>query len=133
MLFTLLETFANDYGFIFKEEIDLEKHFVLKIDPTTSLKIREIPKGFSLESTLCLVPKDLQEELLILLMKANFLGQGTDRGMLAISQNGLDFLYRKNVQESLSRGELKEHIEQFVNYLNYWKSRINEEIRKKAS
>lgn len=131
MLEHLLLELSKRYHFSLKEESLPKKWFYLSIDATTSLKFNELESGFTIESLICQTPKELKEDLLILLMKANFLGQGTQGAMLALSETGSSLIFKKDIEQNLSYIEFKEKIEEFVNYLNYWKKRINEEIQKK--
>lgn len=133
MLKQYLTTLAARFSFPLEEKEKPERLFLLTIDEETKLTFIETSSGFKVNSLITETPKDLSEELLILLLKANFLGQGTKGGVIGLSEFETHFLFTKVVDEISSDLEFKEMVEDFVNYLNYWKSRINEELQKSHS
>lgn len=101
--------------------IDREKGAMISIHPDYLLQIQDLDPGFSLQSKIEEVPIKKREEFYIYLMRANYLGQGTGGARIGIDANekfltlSLGFSYEMNYQT------FKESIEDFVNYVAYWR------------
>jgi hypothetical protein len=117
----------------FTEKLDLplnlektnDGYYSVLLNPETELFFRDLNPGFTCRSPIGLLPKEGPiEDLYILLMKANFLGQGTKGAAIAIDENVKNILFTFSISEQLNYRLFKEHVEDFVNYLNYWKKRI---------
>ena len=93
---------------------------------------KELQTGFTCKSLIAEIPKENPlEDLYILLMRANFLGQGTKNGAIAIDENVKNIIFTMSVPEDLQYRLFKDKVEEFVNYLNYWKKCITDEKYKK--
>lgn len=130
MLETLVNQLSSNYQFPIEFFKEPSRHYILKIDQDTALTFRELEKGFLIQSAVDLAPKENAEELFLLLLKANFLGQGTKGSYLALNESGETLLFLHEQTNQLNYPQFKEKIEEFVNYLNYWKLRVKEEIKK---
>ena len=115
-----LEKLCGEIG-IECPKIESEKGALLTINPEFSLTVHALSPGFSLQSKIAPPPKTKREDLFIYLMRANFLGQGTggarigmdaDENFLTLS---LGFSYDMDYQT------FKESVEDFVNYVAYWR------------
>ncbi len=115
-----LEQLCGELG-IECPNIDPEKGAVLTINPECSFIMHDLSPGFALQSKISPTPDTKREDLYIYLMRANFLGQGTggarigmdaDEKLLTLS---LGFSYDMDYQT------FKESIEDFVNYVAYWR------------
>lgn len=101
--------------------IDREKQATLAINPEYSLQIWDLDPGFALQSKIEEVPTKKRDDFYIYLMRANFLGQGTGGARIGMDANekfltlSLGFSYEMNYQT------FKESIEDFVNYVAYWR------------
>ena len=105
-------------------KLDRQKAYGLAINPQISIQIREFAPGFALQAHTAPCPSKKREDLFIYLMRANFLGQGTggarigldgDEKVLTLSHG---FPYEMNYQG------FKESIEDFVNYVVYWREEV---------
>ena len=130
MLETLVKQLSSNYKFPYEFFKEPSRHYILKIDEDTALIFKELEKGFLIQSALDATPKENVEELFLLLLKANFLGQGTKGSYLALNESGETLLFMHEQTNQLNYPQFKEKIEEFVNYLNYWKLRVKEEIKK---
>lgn len=101
--------------------INAEKCATLSINPTLVLDLRDLSPGFSLHAKISSLAIQKREDIYIYLMRANFLGQGTggarigmdaDENFLTLSHG---FSYEQDYQT------FKESIEDFVNYVLYWR------------
>lgn len=114
------------------KEIDLSKKST-KIDENTyqidlssdlSITIKKIDPGYYLQTPICEVP-DLEAEMLFIsLMEANLFGQGTGGGVLGISPDGDSFVFSKKILNDINYQQFKEKIEEFVNYVEFWRMEI---------
>jgi hypothetical protein len=119
----MVERLTSELG-IQMPEPDQQKSYVLAINSTLALSVFDLAPGFSFRSVASACPVKKREELFIFLMRANFLGQGTggarigldaDEKVLTLSQG---FPYEMNYQH------FKESVEDFVNYVVYWRNEI---------
>jgi hypothetical protein len=97
---------------------------VLAINAALAVTIRELTPGFSLNSLITDCPARKREDLFIYLMMANFLGQGTGGARIGLNADekvltlSVGFPYEMNYQH------FKESVEDFVNYVVYWRNEI---------
>ena len=116
--------------------LNLEKntlgYYTITLNQETELLFKELQPGFTCKSLIAEIPKENPlEDLYILLMRANFLGQGTKNGAIAIDENVKNIIFTMSVPEDLQYRLFKDKVEEFVNYLNYWKKCITDEKYKK--
>ena len=106
--------------------------YVLSINETITITIKELlPQGISLSTSICPYPKGNQEDLLIYLMKANFLGQGTLGGIIGLDKEENFLTLSFNIPYDMNYRHFREAIEDFVNILEYWKQEIDRVLRLK--
>jgi len=105
-------------------KIDPQKAYVAVIHSTLQVAIRDLAPGFSLFSVVTECPNKKREDLFIYLMRANFLGQGTGGARIGLDADekvltlSVGFPYEMNYQH------FKESVEDFVNYIAYWRNEI---------
>jgi len=131
MLETHLKQISLQYSFPLDLEKDGEGFYQLMIDPQTPLAIKELPKGFVCRSDVAALTTQDLEDLLALLMRANYLGQGTKGGVLALNETAQAIVFFTSMLQEYNYKEFKDKIEECVNYLNYWKTRIKEATTKR--
>mgnify|MGYP000036977301 CR=1 FL=1 len=87
-------------------------------------KIHLKPLDLGLRIFAPILPLESQnlEELLTLLMKANFLGQGTGGGVLALTENESFLTLEYILPYEMSYKAFKEKIEEFLNFLEFWQN-----------
>jgi len=97
---------------------------VLGINASLAVTVRDLNPGFSLVSPITDCPNRKREDLFIYLMRANFLGQGTGGARIGLDADekvltlSIGFPYEMNYQH------FKESVEDFVNYIVYWRDEI---------
>jgi hypothetical protein len=131
MLEAHLKQLSTQFSFPVNFEKNEEGYYQLMLDSSTAISIKELPKGFTCKSTVSALPQGEQEDLLALLMRANYLGQGTKGGILALNETAQTITFFSSLMHEYNFSEFKEKIEEFVNYLNYWKTRIKDETTKR--
>jgi len=70
------------------------------------------------------LPEYRKEGMLTLLMKANFLGQGTGGGSLGLTEDESFLTLSLGLPYDMNYKEFKESLEDFVNFLDYWKVKV---------
>lgn len=104
-----------------------------KIDPSTyqvdltpnlSIIIKKMDPGYYFQTAISEIPDYEAEMLFISLMEANLFGQGTGGGVLGISPEGKTFMFSKKILQDLNYQEFKEKLEEYVNYVEFWRIEI---------
>jgi len=89
-----------------------------------SIIIKALEKGVHFKAEICEAPQKKRENILIKVMTANLIGQGTGGAAIGIDKQekfltlSLPLAYEMNYQA------FKENIEDFINYLHYWKDEV---------
>src|SRR5690348_5983830 len=93
------------------------KRFKLQLGPKMSIFVREIEdEGFILFSRVAEVPLKKREELFILLMKANFLGQGTGGSSLGMEEDEKFLTLSLAIPYEMNYKAFRDQIEDFANF-----------------
>lgn len=125
----MLEHFMTELSKELNLPLNLEKntqnYYTFSLNQDTLLFFKDLNPGFSCRSPIAQVPKENElEELYILLMRANFLGQGTKGAVISIDETIQNILFTLSIPEQINYRLFKEKVEDFVNYLYYWKSKL---------
>ena len=102
----------------------VEEHYTLSIDPYMPVTLVDLQPGLLIYSEIALFPSKQREALLTLLMKANFLGQGTSGGRLALNAKESHIIYTFYSKADLTFQMFTEILESFYNYAEYWREQI---------
>lgn len=105
--------------------------YLIDLAPDLSVTIKATDPGYYLQIGLDRVPEYETETLFITLMEANLLAQGTGGGILGISSDGNMFVLSKKILHDLNYQEFKEKMEEFVNYVDFWRMEIQSHVEKK--
>ncbi|HSX03503.1 MAG TPA: type III secretion system chaperone [Rhabdochlamydiaceae bacterium] len=98
-------------------------HFPL--NPKTTISIEERPEGAYFFAPIHPFPKGRHENLLIYLMKANFLGQGTLGGVIGLDKDENFLTLSFDLPYDMNYRLFREAVEDFANILDYWKEEIS--------
>src|ERR1700722_14713200 len=124
MLEQLIHTLAEELEF---EEIPKKEEgnsYQVLLNPQLSIRMQELDQGISFWARIDACPAAKREDLFILLMKANFLGQGTGGSTIALEENE-NFLTLSSIfPYDMNYKMFKEALEDFANYLDYWKEEL---------
>jgi hypothetical protein len=93
-----------------------------KIDIT----MKELDPGIYFHALVSPIPQENREELLLLLMKANLLGQGTGGSTLGLKEDESSLTLSLTLPYEMNYRGFREAVEDFVNYVDYWKTRVAE-------
>ncbi|MBS0605020.1 MAG: type III secretion system chaperone [Verrucomicrobia bacterium] len=104
-----------------KEEGNVYK---LNLNPQISIVIKELDPGVSFWGRIGPCPTIKKEELFILLMKANFLGQGTGGAAIALDENENFLTLSSVLPYDMNYKMFKDALEDFANFLDYWREEL---------
>ena len=86
--------------------------------------MKELDPGIYFQALIAPVPEKKQEELFMLLMKANFLGQGTGGSTLGLKEDESYLTLSLALPYDMNYKAFKEALEDFVNFVDYWKNQV---------
>ncbi|MFI5334537.1 MAG: type III secretion system chaperone [Chlamydiales bacterium] len=90
---------------------------------TITLKVLE--EGFHLFTEIAPLPAQKREELLILLMRANFLGQGTGGSAIGLDKDEKFLTLSFAIPYEVDYKAFKEMVEDFTNFAHYWRTEVS--------
>ncbi len=122
MLQDYLERLCEELA-IAKPKLNSRKVFLVKF-VGESIALKDLNPGLSLHASICEVPKKKLEELLIYLMRANLLGQGTGLTRIGIDSDEKFLTLSLGLPYELDYQTFRETFEDFVNYLIYWREDV---------
>jgi len=122
MLQKLLEQLLQELG-LGTPLLDEQKVFHLSISGF-DISLKEIEPNFYISANIGPLPQNKKEEFLMLVMKANFLGQGTGGGVIGLTENESFLTLSLSLPYEMNYITFKERVEDFTNYLDYWKKEI---------
>ena len=96
--------------------------FHLSLENDLHFSIKALPKeGFFLFAKVAPLPTRKREDAFMYFMKANLLGQGAGNQTLGVDEEESFLTLSRKVAHEVSDAEFMEIIEEFANYLDYWK------------
>lgn len=122
MLEDYLEKLCKELA-IATPKLNAGKNYTLKVAGETVV-LRDLDPGISMHAPICEVPKKKKEELFIYLMRANLLGQGTGLTRIGLDANEKFLTLSLGLPYELNYQIFKETIEDFVNYMIYWRDEV---------
>ena len=112
-------------------ELDLEvpkkekdKSYTIGFKDDVEIKLWELNPGFYFHSNLIMCPTKNKEDLFIYLMRANLIGIGTGRARIGIDAEEKFLTLSDDMSYEIKYNEFKEKLENFVNFVTYWKKEI---------
>jgi hypothetical protein len=114
------------------EELELEEIpkkeegnvYLLPLNPQLSVTLQQLDPGLSFWARIGPCPIVKREELFILLMKANFLGQGTGGASIGLDENENFLTLSSVLPYDMNYKMFKDALEDFTNYLDYWREEL---------
>ena len=108
-----------------KVEKGLLGPYLLQINPEIDVWIKELQTGIVLKSVVLPLSTDLDKETLFTyLMKANFIGQGTGGGVIALDPDEKFLTLSLIIPYEVNYRIFRDRLEDFINYLEFWKSEL---------
>jgi hypothetical protein len=129
MLEQLIHTLADELEFEETPKKEEGNIYHVSLNPQLSVRMQQLDLGISFWARIDACPTVKREDLFILLMKANFLGQGTGGSTIALDESE-NFLTLSSIfPYDMNYKMFKDALEDFANYLDYWKEEL---VRHKA-
>jgi Tir chaperone protein (CesT) family len=97
--------------------------FEISFEPNITIHLKEQRPGIYFYSTLHPCPLKGREQLYMQLMEANFLGGGTKNAVIGLEED-FTFAYYLDLQLEVPYSVFREELEDFVNYVEYWRGVI---------
>ncbi len=111
-------------------EADKNKKYLFVFSDEVQIKIQEFEDHAFLQVNIVECPEKKREDLFMYLMEANLLGQGTGESAIGLDEKERHLTLSYIMPYEIDYRFFKEKIEDFVNYLFYWREEI-EKYRKK--
>lgn len=123
ILKNLLQQLYQDLGLGAVLPPDEQKIHQLKIS-SFDISMTDLDPGFYFSSNIGPLPKKKKEDFLMLLMKANFLGQGTGGGALGLKEDESSLTLSLSLPYEMNYKVFKDSLEEFANFIDYWKKEL---------
>ena len=98
--------------------------YQLQLNSQIKITLQEMDPGISFWSRIGPCPLVKKEDLFILLMKANFLGQGTGGACIGLDENENFLTLSSILPYDMNYKLFKDALEDFANYLDYWREEL---------
>jgi len=116
------------------EELELEQtpkkdpmnQFALKLNAEQVIMLKEEGEGIVLRARIATLPLERQEELCMHLMKGNFLGQGTGKSVIGLSEDEKFLTLSQVLPYDMNYKAFKLLLEEFANYLDFWQEEMKQ-------
>lgn len=123
MLEKLVEQLVKELKLGSVPPLDKEKRYLIDIGRFT-IAFKELEPSILFAAEIGPLPQNKKEEFLMRVMKANFLGQGTGGSVIGLKEDESCLTLSLSLPYEVNYREFKEGLEDFVNYLDYWKQEI---------
>jgi hypothetical protein len=124
MLAEFLKSFCDELT-IETPRLNEQKIYSLEIGGRV-LALQDLDPGIGLQAVICEIPKKKKEDLVIYLMRANLLTQGTGGARIGLSQEGNFLTLSLGLPYELNYQIFRDTLEDFVNYLIYWEDEVKQ-------
>ncbi len=103
--------------------------YKLPLGPEMTIFVKENDDGYHLFAEITTLPAHKKEELLILLMRANFLGQGTGGSAIGLDREEKFLTLSLGIPYEVNYKAFRETIEEFTNFVSYWRTEISKHAK----
>jgi hypothetical protein len=106
-------------------------NFDFEDDIKVSVKELDL-EGYTFDSVVCTIDDELlSEDLLQIMLQGNLFGQLTGGSALALSPEKNEITLKKDCYKILNSKEFIEDFEDFINYVDFWKEEVPQQINQK--
>lgn len=123
MLREFLEKLCKELNIDSTPKLNEQKIYPFRLG-NESIALKDLDPGLGLQAQVCPTPKKKKEDLFIYLMRANLLGQGTGGARIGLDQDEKFLTLSLGLPYEMNYQTFKETIEDFVNYLIYWREEV---------
>src|SRR3990167_5969015 len=121
----ILDPFYEEFKLGAPPQKDNKGNYPLRLSPAYEISLQELKPGIFFSSLIMpLSDEKNKEALFIYLMKANFLGQGTGGNVIGIDQSEKFLTLSLRLPFEVNYKTFKESLEDFINYLDYWREEV---------
>lgn len=128
MLEEFLQTLSLELSTPPLRNLNQGKEWVFTFTHEIEITLTDLQPGISMKAILNPLPSLKKEDLLIYLMRANLLGQGTEKSRIGLDLEEKNLTLAQGLPYEMDYRSFKEKFEEFVNHLIYWKQQIKEKI-----
>lgn len=100
--------------------------YPLEINDQTTIQVKNYEPGVFFQANITECPKEHLEELFTYLMRANLLGQGTGAAVIGMDEREKFLTLSLCLPYEMNYREFRDNLEDFVNYLVYWREEVIE-------
>ena len=126
MIESILADLETHLGFpSYKGKDQSEGFYIVQISQSEEVWVKDLNPGFFLRSIIA--PMSFEgdrEAFLSYLMKANFLGQGTGGGVISLDPNEKFLFMSLCINYEVNYRIFRDKLEDFINYVEYWRTEI---------
>jgi len=121
----LIEHLSSKLNLSAKSQKDVNGLYQLKIGTSPKISIKQLDPGVFFEAPIHVIPNQQNREtLFIYLMKANLLAQGTGGATIGIDPSEKFFTLTLSLSLEVNHKTFYEKLEDYLNYIDYWKEEI---------
>ncbi len=124
MLESFLQTLTQELLFDTVPQKGESGGFLVSLNTETAVEIFPLDSEVLFFGTIGTLPKLKREEFFILLMKANFLGQGTGGAVIGMDPEENLLTLSLLLPYDMNYKMFREALEDFANFLDYWKTEL---------
>lgn len=125
MLESFIDQISEELEILPKPMPDENNIYHLSITEDARVTVKELEPGISFYAQIAECPEEKKEDLFIYLMKANLFGQGTGGAAIGFDPDEKFLTLSLTLSYEMNYQHFKEKLEDFVNYLIYWKEEID--------
>lgn len=129
MLQTLLDELEKEITFSKPVKWDTEKKCHLFLFDDAEILLEERKEHLFIQSVICAKPANKKEEVFIRLMEANLLGLGTGGSVISLDKQEKFLTLSLDLPYEMNYPAFKENLEDFTNYLFYWREEIEKLLK----
>lgn len=124
MLRQYLELLCSELEIEPAPKLNEQKFYPFRFSEDLLVQMRDLEPGVAMHANICLCPETKKEDLFIYLMRANLLGQGTGGSRIGLDANEKFLTLSRGLPYEMNYQLFKESVEDFVNYLFYWREEV---------
>lgn len=124
MLREYLEKLCNELDIQPVPKLNEQKFYLFRLSDNAEVQLRDLEPGVAMQAKICPCPQKKKEDLFIYLMRANLLGQGTGGCRIGMDEGEKSLTLSLGLPYEMSYLVFKENIEDFINYLIYWRDEV---------
>ena len=124
MLQKFIETLCIGLSISPIPKLNAQKSLSLQLNDMIEVDLRDLDPGVAMRSKIGPCPEKRREDLLIFLMRANLLGQGTAGARIGLEADEKTLTLSLGLPYEMNYQAFKQHLEEFVNYLVYWRGEV---------